>query len=450
MFKIVSFFKEGHPRTLKAKKNIIVSFFCKGMDLFLGFYLIAIILNYLHPEKYGIWLTILSMVNLFSFLNVGLGHGFRNKFAESLSEESHKKAKTYVSTTYAMITLLMGGFILLFIFINQFIPWSQILNSHNSLSSELYWISIIIFISFFIKMILDIVITMTLADQRSSIKDIFNFLSKLLIFIFIFFLVRNTDSSLLYLSLIYSIIPVVVLCLFSFYFFRYDYKDYAPSIHYVDFKYGKDIFSLGFKFFILQLSVIILFISDNIIISQIFGPSEVTPYQIAHRYFSVFLILFTIIISPMWSAYTEAFSRNDYKWISSIIRKQERLWYILLFGVLLMFLASEYIYVLWIGDTIIINTLLSALWAIFILLQTQNMIYTHFLNGVGKIKIQIITALIASIINIPLSVLFALYFNLGVSGVILATNVCILFYLIVRKIQYKRIISNTAQGIWNE
>mgnify|MGYP000452826652 CR=1 FL=1 len=57
-----------------------------------------------------------------------------------------------------------------------------------------------------------------------------------------------------------------------------------------------------------------------------------------------------------------------------------------------------------------------------------------------------------TIINIlfGLTLLFAKYFSLGVSGVILSTNMCILFYLIVRKNQYQRIITKTANGIWNE
>ena len=68
----------------------------------------------------------------------------------------------------------------------------------------------------------------------------------------------------------------------------------------------------------------------------------------------------------------------------------------------------------------------------------------------GKIKLQIINASIAAIINIPLSIFLAKYVGLGSAGVIIATSVTLLIYLIFGKIQYEKIINNKATGIWNE
>lgn len=73
--------------------------------------------------------------------------------------------------------------------------------------------------------------------------------------------------------------------------------------------------SFGLKFFILQISGGILFLSSNILISKLFSPEAVTPYQIAYRYFSILLLVFTIIGTPFWSATTDAYKRNDIKWL---------------------------------------------------------------------------------------------------------------------------------------
>ena len=45
----------------------------------------------------------------------------------------------------------------------------------------------------------------------------------------------------------------------------------------------------------------------------------------------------------------------------------------------------------------------------------------YFLNGIGKIKLQLWLYVFGAVINIPLSIYFVKYMNLGSSGVILGT-----------------------------
>lgn len=59
-------------------------------------------------------------------------------------------------------------------------------------------------------------------------------------------------------------------------------------------------------------------------------------------------------------------------------------------------------------------------------------------------------SIVTSIINIPLSVYFARNLGMGISGVILATIVCLLVGSILHPLQYYRIIKGKATGIWNE
>lgn len=45
-----------------------------------------------------------------------------------------------------------------------------------------------------------------------------------------------------------------------------------------------------------------------------FGPDQVTIYNLSYKYFSVLIMAFSIVISPLWSAITEAYVRKDFKW----------------------------------------------------------------------------------------------------------------------------------------
>ena len=115
-----------------------------------------------------------------------------------------------------------------------------------------------------------------------------------------------------------------------------------------------------------------------------------------------------------------------------------------------MLYFSGWFYQFWVGDKVKVPMQLSLAMAFFVVLLTFNMIYVNFINGVGKIKLQLITSLISMTINIPLSIYLGKYLGWGSTGVILATCFSLLYSVVLRPIQYYKIINNTAKGIWNK
>ena len=444
------FLPANHERSTRLKKNVLASFFIKGTNFILELFLVSIMLIYLDILKYGIILIMLSLVSWFSTLNFGLGAGLRNKFAEALAVGKHKEAKIYVSTCYALLSIISIIFFSFFLFLNQFLPWQKILAVDQSFNEEISILSLVIFGSFSLSLILNILLKILLADQKSAIADGILLLSKIAIFITIYILTKISSSSLIYVGLAYAGAPLVVLIIVSLYLYNSEYNDYSPSFKFVDFKYGKKLFEIGWKFFILQTSYIVLMLTDNMIITQLFGPEAVTPYHIAGKYYNIPLMFFFIITSATWSPVTEAFKKKDFSWIKDIIKKQKRILIVIVIFVIIMIAVSNYAFKIWVGEKIIIDFLLSIGWCLFVILYSYSAIYIYFLNGVGKIKLQMINASISVIINIPLSIFLAKYVGLGSAGVILATAISFLIYLICTKIQYEKIINNRAVGIWNE
>jgi O-antigen/teichoic acid export membrane protein len=210
------------------------------------------------------------------------------------------------------------------------------------------------------------------------------------------------------------------------------------------------VLGIGSKFFVIQLSLLILFSTDNIIISQLFSPAEVVPYEVARKYFSLLLHMFLIIAIPYWSSFTEAYVKDDIDWIKNAVNRLLRIWCFIPLLLIIMYVFSDYFYFIWVGDNIKVPKIMSMLMASFVLLSTFNAIFTQFLNGVGKIQLQMYSALFSIVINIPLSIYFAKYTSLGVSGVILATCISLLVYVVLRPIQYWKIINKTAVNIWNK
>lgn len=173
----------------------------------------------------------------------------------------------------------------------------------------------------------------------------------------------------------------------------------------------KGIFYLGIKFFLLQLSGILLFSTSNIIISHYIDPLSVTPYQVAQRYFNIILVLFTIIVVPLWSATTDAYARKDYEWIKMCGRKGRQLMLVILPILIVMSLVAPYIYSLWTLDKVTVSPSITWIMALYMLVTLFSLYYAHLLYGMGKIYIQMWVTLIESVLFIPLAIFGAINWN---------------------------------------
>jgi O-antigen/teichoic acid export membrane protein len=448
--KLKTYLFKGHQRDKLIKQNILLSYVYKGLDIALGFLLIPLVLTYLNKEQYGIWLLLFSLTGYFSFMDVGLSHGLRNKFAEAKAKNEIEKLRYYVSTTYAILVIVGVLFFVVFLILNSFLNWERILNTTIISNADLSLLALFVFGAFSLQFIFKIIITILTADQRPSIINLQGFLIKCLQISTILILIQFTEGSLLLLGASFSLIPIVSLLGLTVYYFNKDYKYISPKIAYVDFSYLKDLMTVGVKFFIITIAAIILFSTDNLIITQLFGPEEVTPYQIANKYFGMTLMLFTIIVQPLWSAVTEAYHQEDYSWMRKTINKLKKTWAFFALGSFILLLISPFVFDIWLGDKVDISFKLSFFWFLFIAIQTYNMVFTYFINGVGKLKVQLYITVFSIVFNIPASIFLATTMNLGVSGVILATTISMLLSAVIKTIQYNKIINQRATGVWNK
>jgi O-antigen/teichoic acid export membrane protein len=447
---ISNFFTKGEARTIKVKKNIFISFVLKGLSILISFLLVPLTLEYLNPTKYGIWLTLSSIIGWLSFFDVGLGNGLRNKLTEAFAIKDFKLAKSYVSSTYAIITIIMTVVYVLFLIIMPNLSWGAIFNVSEEIASELNTVIIIVFTFFALRFILKIIGIIFTADQSPAFNNLFDFIGSLLSLISIAIITKFSKGSLLYISIAYSITPVFTLIIASLYFFKVKYRAIRPSFRTIDLNNFKNLARLGVNFFVLQIAVLIIFTTDNMIITQVLGPTEVTPYNIAFKYFSLPIMICSIIMTPFWSAFTDAYTINDLLWVKKSMKRLIQIWLLVVIMIITLFLISGYFYNFWIGDKVEIPITLSLFMALFAIISTWNNIFASFLNGASKIKLQMYSSVIAMSINIPLSIFFAKHLELGSAGVILGTCVTLIFGAVLGPLQAYLILENRASGIWNK
>src|SRR5450432_3248743 len=387
---INSYFKKlkaSQSRTAKAGRQVIYSFLLRGVSILIGFIYVPLLLNYLTQEKYGIWLTLTSILGWFGFFDIGLGNGLRNKLTESFALGNMDLGKKYVSTTYALLICIFSGVLVIFHVANVFVDWQKVLNSKTISNQELYILISIVFTFFIIRFIVQLIGVIYLADHKPSVNTAVTTLSNIFSLAIVFILTRSAiRGNLVLLGSIIAIMPVLLFLLLSIYAFRTHYASIRPSLRAINFKLSSGLMSLGLKFFLMQVSAIIMFSTSSIFIAQFYGPKEVVVYNIAFKYFQMPVMVFSIILSPFWSAVTDALVKNDYEWLKSSMRRLNKMSALFSLGIVIMATFSRPIFALWVGDKVKVPLTLTILMAVYSVMNVFFYPFSNFINGSGKIK----------------------------------------------------------------
>jgi len=369
-----------------------------------------------------------------AFFDIGLGNGLRNKLAEAVAVNDIRLAKTYVSTAYVAISLIALSFLVLLLAILPIVNLTKIFNTTSLDNTELLKLVFALGFFFLFNFVLSLCNQMFYAYQEASLVTLRQVLLNLIALALIYILIQYTSGKLLYLGACYGLSMVLSNLVLVYYFFK-KHSEVIPSIKYIDLSKIREIGSLGVKFFIIQIAALVIFATDNMIITQILGPAEVTPYDIVFKLFSVITIGHGIIVAPLWSAYTEAYEKGDIEWIRNTLKKLNMLMIPIIVSVLILVVFARDIINIWVGPEIKFSYSLVVFMGMYAVISVWSNVYAYFVNGIGKIKPQLYSSIIAGIINIPLSIYFAKSLSMGISGVILGTIVSLSLFAIIGPIQ---------------
>lgn len=427
--------KERTSNYLRQIKGAVVY---KAAAMVASFLAIPLMIGYLGQEQFGVWSTLLTVMSWVVFFDLGIGNGLRNKVAEALAKNEKAEAASYIASGYTLIGLIAFPLWVLVTAVSFFVPWQAVFNTQaipeTMLRMTVQIATFFIVLNFWIGLIG----ALLGALQKTSLVALGQLISNVMALLFVFVLAKKTDATISYLSLAYGISLVSANIFLSFWFCQ-QHRGLRPKPS-LDKQHIRPLLSIGLKFFTIQLAVLVIFTTDKMLITQLFGPEYVTQYEVVFKLFSVISFAHTLISAPLWSAYTDAYHRGDMLWIKHMLHKQ-----LIIFGgigisvIVMGFLAAPVI-AIWIGHEINISNSLIVAIGVFVLVSTWNNIYAMFVNGIGDIKIQLYTAVSAMLLNIPLALFFVKYLGFGLSGIVMATIVSLLLAAIALPIQVHRIM----------
>lgn len=439
--------RKGNSRTAIVKRNIIGLSILKGVNVLISLQIVPMTINYINPEKYGIWLTLSSIIAWIGYFDFGFANGFRNRFAEAKAKGNIRLAKEYVSTTYAVLFILFSILCIIINFANSFIDWSNLLKVNSMYKEELQLVFGYMTCFFCINIVAQVFTIMLHAELKSVFATLIQTIGNALALLFIYILTKYTNGSLVLLSVSFMGIPCFFLIIVSIITFsRKEYRCVAPSVSYIRFSLTRRIIGLGGQFFIIMLSMLFIYQFVNIIISREQGSIAVTQYNIAYKYFNVLTMVVMIVMTPFWSAVTDAYTKKDFIWIKNVVRKLERMCLLCIPILIIMILCADFFYGWWIGGNVNVPKSLSICVALYMLFQACGNVYMYIINGIGKIRLQMIVYVIFALISIPFIQLGCKKW--GIEGALIIPIVVYIAQAIIGRIQLYKIIGGKANGIW--
>ena len=438
----------GNSRSVAVKKNIIGSFLLKGVSIVVSMLLVPATIGYVDAELYGVWLTLSSMMIWLGFADIGFTQGLKNKLTEAIAQNDWERGKALVSTTYVMMFMIFIPVCVILEFIVPLVKWTSLLNVNPIYENEILRVMHVLVAFACLQMIVNVMVSVVAAFQKVALSSSFLVLGNILSLINIYLLRAFSAPSLFSLVFAVSAMPILVTILSTFVLFNGKFKRVSPSWKAVDRLLIKDLFSLGYKFFIINFQVLVLYQSTNILISYVSSPIEVTYYNVAYKLLNCAMMVYTTITAPLWPAYTDAYVRKDYDWMQMMRNRMVKILGYSILCCLLLVAFAQPIYKIWVGDSLNVPFEMTFGVAIYVSVFCWVTLNGTIIVGMGKMKLNTIVVSMGMSLHIPLSLLLSKY--IGSYGVISSMVLVNIMYGLVYNIQTTRLLNRTATGIWNQ
>lgn len=405
----------------------VVSFISKFASVFVGLVTVPLTFKYLGNEKFGIWMTISSIMAFLSFSDLGIGNSLLNFVA--IANGKKDKLLSYKATSSAFFVLLLLSFIILvlgvgFIYITKWTLFFKI-NSSVNFESEIKYSILSFLIIFSINLSLSVVQKVQEGYQYGYIYSLFNIFGVCISLILVILSV-HLKLELPYIIFANGIGPIISLIVNLFYILKARFMEFKISIIYFDKAIAYKLFGTGSIFIILQLFSLITNYADNVIISRTLGVSFVPTYEIVRKLFMLSFIT-QFLIQPLWPAFKEAISIEDWTWVKNTFKKA-MLYSLIASSVVTLPLLffGKIIIQKWVGSELAPSTLMLVGFYINILISNFGGVMSTLLNSSDIVSKQVPIVISATILTIVLKIVFSK--TIGLEGVIWGTNIA---YLII-------------------
>jgi len=404
------------------KLTVFTGLVARGSSMLMTIVSVPLTLRYLGPERFGLWMTVTSVLGMLTFADFGIGSGLLTVVAEASGRDDHVQIRRYVSSAFVILSLIAVAILVLFFgIIFPAVDWTHVFNVSSPGARADAGPAIAALVACFACSISVLIVPrVQLALQQGFVNNLWVTIG-LAASLTAIWVVSSLHGSVALLIIAMSGIPVLAAIVNGVVFFRKN-KQYRPSWPMVDTAAMKRILNTGLLFVVLQLGISISFASDKLIIARLLGAEAVASYSVYERVFGVGTNLMLVMLMPIWPAYAEAWVRRDTEWVRKTLKRSLAL----SFGVstafaVLIIVFGALIVSIWTRKDVSVQPVVMYSLAVWCVLQCMGNALAMLLNGLHVIRVQVIASLLTACVAIPLK--FALIRRIGPAGGVMASSI---------------------------
>jgi O-antigen/teichoic acid export membrane protein len=411
-------------RSRERRRRVILSALASALARALAlatiFVSVPLTLNYLGTERYGMWMTISSLIAVLSFADLGMGNGLLNSVAYAHGKDDVVAIRRFVSSAVLVLSLVALCFFMAFALGYHWLSWPALFNVRSELARSEAGPTLAIFIALFaLNIPLGIVGRVQTGLQQSFNVSLWQCVGSVMALLNIL-IVIHLKAGLPWLVVAVLGSPTVAAMCNTVHFFGRARPDLCPRRDAISREAIRHIMRTGFLFLILQIVAAVAYASDNLVIAQFLGASAVTEYAIPERLFSLIAMALAIMLAPLWPAYGEALSRGDVGWVRNAFGRSlaRALGVAAVLSILLVVFAPRII-ALWVGHAVNPPLLLLAGLGLWKVIEAGGNAMAMLLNGANVVRLQLVVAVLTGLSALTLKIL--LVGQIGVAGTVWAS-----------------------------
>lgn len=158
----------------------------------------------------------------------------------------------------------------------------------------------------------------------------------------------------------------------------------------------------GLAIFLSQVSSVIVFQTDIIILSAYSGPLPTASYEVHARLLSIPLVIQGIALASLWPAFAQGWSQGDMAWVTSTYRRAVLICCLgMIPMVVVLALALPWLIPLWTGvDTLSADPALTWFYVLFVASSLWAGLNATCLNAIGKVRFTAVIAASQAVLNL--------------------------------------------------
>lgn len=393
--------------------------------------------HYLGSERYGMWLTMGSIVAMLGPLDLGIGLGLLNAISDADGRNDRHAARRAISAAFVMVTAVVAAAAVVFGLVYQLVPWEHVYNvSSPTAVAEAGPATAVLFVTFAVGLPLGLAGHVQLAYQSGFISSawaVAGNIGSLLALV----AVISFRAGLPLLVAATGFVALAAAAANGWFLFSRQRPWLLPRIRDVSASTIRPLLRAGALFLVLQLAVLVSYQIDHVVIAQILGASAVPEYAVPAKLFALVPLLLSFALTPLWPAYRESLARGDTAWVRRTLRHS-----ILLGGAVNIPAAAALVVLAptllnwWVGASISPDPLFLIGLGVWAAMNTFNGPLSMLLNGANVIGFQAACAVPMAAANVLVSVL--LVQRIGVAGAIWGTIVAQAVFMLIPQAWYVR------------